>query len=385
MIRCFQILENAGLSIHEGDSVYRLHPALRGCLAKMYPPPEDMKRWFVRLLAYAEIQSFDDESRWLGMLAYNEANCFYAKTLAEKLDMRVENLELIRGLAYYALHRSEIALAEERYRELAEKSHQYGDFDNENSAFVNLANLAADIANKRKWTQKAVGIWNCTEELSANVHITIGYNARLQGDFSATEASYKRALAVCEREGDSRVDYLYSLLGELAQQRGDIKTAIEWYQKSWRSAKTKGAFKLQAMASRGLGHLLAAQGNAKEALKRYQEALDIATALQDPDYIALTLNGIGNLLIGMGAYAEAKNALIKSVQIAERIGDIFLAAGDYNTIGVISQRQKDFISAKDWYKKALSMWESLHDEGNAAITRDNLDVVTAMIANSGSK
>ena len=35
--RCFQILENAGLCIYNGNNVYSLHPALRGCLAWTYP------------------------------------------------------------------------------------------------------------------------------------------------------------------------------------------------------------------------------------------------------------------------------------------------------------------------------------------------------------
>lgn len=116
-----------------------------------------------------------------------------------------------------------------------------------------------------------------------------------------------------------------------------------------------------------------------EALERYQEALGIYQALQDPRNIAFTLNNMGQLLIDVGAYDAAKDALIQSVKIAERIGNVQLAAANYNALGKLSVGQGDFVSAKAWFAKSLSMFESLRDEENAAITRRNVERVTAQI------
>ena len=102
------------------------------------------------------------------------------------------------------------------------------------------------------------------------------------------------------------------------------------------------------------------------------------TLLQVPHSCAGTLRNIGDLFAGMGAYVPAKNALIQSVQIAERIEDKQLAAGNYYALGRLSEAQKDFISAKAWYAKALSLFESLRDGQGAAIVRRNLEYVTAM-------
>ena len=382
--RCFNILENAGLCIHEGNNVYRLHPALRGCLAVMYPPTEDVKRWFVRYLAYMELRVHNDDAQRVGLFSYYEANFFHAKTLAESLDMREEDLQLTWGLALYADDRSRTALAEERYWEMAEKSRRYGDFDKENRAYGQLATLATDPERGRFWIQKAADMWNGAEELSADAYFTLGTNASRQGDLSIAEEHYKRALAIHEQKKEwNRAVPLYGVLGDLALQQGNTDTAKEWYEKQWRKAKAVGYLPSQGNASCALGRIAAERGDAMEALERYQEALGIYQALQKPRNIAGVLNDMGQLLIGVGAYDAAKDALIQSVKIAERIGNTFLAAANYNALGGLSGKQSDFVSAKAWFAKSLSMFESLRDEENAAVARRNMEIATAVIANGG--
>ena len=375
--RCFQILENAGLCIHEGNNVYRLHPALRGCLAVTYPPPEDVKRWFVRYLAYVEDRVHNDAAQRAGLFSYYEANFLHAKTLAETLDMREEELLLIFGLARYANDRSRTALAEERYREMAEKAHRYGDFDKENRAYRDLAALAKDPERERFWMGKATDMWNGAEDLDEDEDalFTLGQNAESHGDNAAAMAYYKRAISILERKESPRVVPLYALLASLAQ---DEETAIEWYQKQWKKAKEKEVPFLQAHASCSLGRISAKRGDSMEALERYREALDIFTVLQNPFCIAGTLNDMGRLFVDIGAYDEAKDALIQSVKIAECIGEKQVAAADYNELGRLSESQSDFISAKEWFAKALSMLD-IWDERNVAVARRNLERVTAQI------
>ncbi len=71
--------------------------------------------------------------------------------------------------------------------------------------------------------------------------------------------------------------------------------------------------------------------------------------------------------------------LMQSVKIAESIGKIQLAASTYNALGALSAKQSDFISAKLWFEKSLSMYESLRDEEAAIITRRNLEQAIAAI------
>ena len=338
-----------------------------------------MKRWFARVMAYMEDEVHNDAAQVVGLFSYYEANFFHAKTLAEALDMREEDLSLTFGLACYASDRSRTALAEERYRELADKAHRYSDFDMENRAYRQLATLTKDSESKRAWTQKAADMWSGAEKLSAEAYYTLGRNAFQEGDLFAAEEYSKQALSIWEREEDSRAVSLYGLLGNFAGQRGDTETAKEWYQKQWRKAKAVGYLPSQGNASRALGRIAAERGDAMEALERYQEALGIYQALQKPERIALTLNDMGELFIDVGAYDAAKDALIQSVKIAERIGAVQLAAMNYNALGRLSVMQSDFVSAKLWFEKALSMLESLRDEKNAAIARGNLERVTAKI------
>ena len=374
--RCFNILENVGLCIHERGALYRLHPALRGCLAVMYLPPEDVKRWFVRFMAYVEYEVHNDDAQLVGLFSYYEANFFHAKRLAEALDMREEDLSLTFGLADYAADRSRTALEEERYREMAEKAHRYGDFDKENQAYRQLAICATGPERQRFWTQKAVDMWNGAEALSADAYFTLGHNAMAQGDLSAAIEHFKRVLAIWEREEDTRAVDLYGFLGECTRQQVDMDSAKEWFQKYWQKAKEVGNLKSQAIANNALGNIAAERGNAPEAWERYQEALEIYQALQDPRNIAGVLNNMGILLRQLGAYDAAKDALIQSVQIAEHIGDVQLTAANYNALGALSVKQGDFVSARDWFAKALSMLEAMGDTENAAIARRNLERVT---------
>lgn len=377
--RCFQILENAGFCTHEGDNLYRLHPALRGCLAQMYPPPEDVKRWFVRYLAHIEAQIYTDHAQRMKVFSCHETNFFHAKILTEELDMQKEDMRLTSGLAMYAYYCSRVALAEERYRELAEKSRRYGDVDMERLTYGVLSSFAEERESRRAWMQKASEGRNGADSLDADAYFTLGYNAEKQGKLSAAEEYYKRALAIWEREENLRAIPLYGLLGSLLQWQGNKEIAIEWYQKQRREAKEKKLPFLQADASCDLGRIAAKRGNIMEAQRYYQEALTIFKALQDSRNIAVTLKDIGELFIDTGAYDLAKDALTQSVKMVESIGEKTLAAANYNALGVLSEKQGDFVSAKLWFAKALSMLKAMGDTGNAAVARRNLERTTAKI------
>ena len=386
---CFQILENAGLCTDESaniwDNLYRLHPALRSVLAREYPASENVRRWFVRYLAYEEQEIHDDAAHWGAVFDIQEANFLHAKTLAEKLDMREEDLRLTRGLAIYAHNRSRNVLSIERYEELAEKARRYGDFDMENNAYGQLSTLETDPKRERFWSQKAADMWSGAEELSADAYFTLGNNAEKQGSLPAAVEYYKQALAILERDGNSKVMNIYGILGEIARQQDDMVTAKKWHQKCYQMAKDMVIPNLQALASQSLGHIAAAQEDVKEALARFQEALEIFSGLRDPYNIADALNDIGQLLAVTGAYDSAKEYLMESARIAERVGGKGLVAANYNVLGRLSVEQNDYTSAKLWYAKAAEMEEAMGDEENAAIARRNLEIVAELEAGGGEK
>ena len=322
----------------------------------------------------------NNDTEWIRLFPYHEANFFHAKTLAEKLNMREEDLSITFGLASHARSSSHITLAQERYRELAEKANRYGNIIMEDCAYGQLANLVKNPESKRTWIQKAVDIWNGVKDLSAETYHTLGDNAYKQGNLSAAEEYYKLELAILEREDSTAIAPLYALLGNLAQQRGDTENARERYQKAWEKAKEIGHLPTQANISSCLGDVAMKQGNIIEALEHYHKALDIFHALQDSRGRAETLNTMGQLFTDMGMYDLAKDVLIQSVKIAEHVGDEWLMATNYNDLGDLSKKQGDFISAKIWFAKALSMSEAIGNKENAAISQRNLERVTALEA-----
>ena len=373
---CFRLLEAAGFCADVGGSVYRLHPALRGCLSREYPPTEDVQRWFVRVMAFVEDQVHNDQGQRVALFSYYETNFFHAKTAAEELEMHEEDLGLTWGLANVAHDRSRFAQAETLYQEMAEKAHRYGDFDKENRAYDQLAVVASNQGDRERakaWTQKAADMWNGREELSADAYYTLGDNAERQGDLQTAAMYYEKELAIREREGDYvQAGGTYGLLGGLAAKQEDDETAEKWYLKQWQTAKRISNPALQADASRELGRLAARRGDGKQALDRYLEALEIFRELKDPRNIAITLNDLGVLFRNAGMYKEAREYLLESVRTAERIGNAPLIAVNYYSLGVVAEYEGDYASARGWYTRALEMWEQMGDEGNAAIAQRNL-------------
>ena len=374
--RCFQMLENAGLCERETDDLYRLHPALRGSLSRLYSAPEDTERRFVKFLAHVEKQVHNDITTSMRVFSYHEADFLHAKALAEKLSLHEEDLRLSFGLASYAFDRFIMTLASERFQEMAEKAHRYDEFEMECRAYGILSAIATDRETELRWSRKAVEMWNETEALSADVYLMFGVNAQFQGNFSDAEMYFRKALNVDEQNEDwGKVCAVFCTLGDLAREQNDLKTAEIWYQKCLQMARYLGkkGVPLQAAASSALGRIALSRGDIPEALNHYREALRVCVDLHNLLSIAVTLYDLGSVHIVMGSYGEAREMLMESTRIADSIKNKELTAKNYNALGVLSEAQKDYTSAKLWFEKALSMFDKLKDVKNAAIARQNLE------------
>ncbi|MBH8571881.1 CHAT domain-containing protein, partial [Nostocaceae cyanobacterium CENA369] len=99
-----------------------------------------------------------------------------------------------------------------------------------------------------------------------------------------------------------------------------------------------------------------------EAKKIYQEILDELMALNDTSVsnkiaIAIVYHHLGRVSQEQRQFDVAVNYYKKALKIKEDSGDLYSAASDYHQLGIVAQEQRQFDVAVNYYKKALKIKE----------------------------
>ncbi|WP_433673016.1 tetratricopeptide repeat protein [Nocardia sp. CA-136227] len=191
------------------------------------------------------------------------------------------------------------------------------------------------------------------------------------------ETNYRRALAVCNSQGDrntaSRIAFR---LGLVHQKRGELSTAESWYQSCLALSTEQADRPRNAAAYHQLGILSQIQGMYDTAEEWYRKAVAVA---EDDDRRALSNNQIANLTFRRGDYQEATTLYQQALEILQRAGDQHGTAVALQNLGLVAYQLRDFPRARSHFRRALHLAENLGERTLEAACLQSLAFVFADI------
>ena len=207
----------------------------------------------------------------------------------------------------------------------------------------------------------------------------LGMVAQLRGRLDEAADWYARSLAINEELGDRPGTAVsYRQLGMVAQGRGRLNEAADWYARSLAINEELGDRPGTARSYHQLGMVAQDRGRLDEAADWHTRALAIKKELGDRPGTARSYHQLGWLAQRRGRLDEASGWYARALAINEELGDRPGAAASYHHLGMVAQDQRRLNEAADWYARSLAVFEELGDRPRMAASYHQLGMVAQL-------
>lgn len=151
----------------------------------------------------------------------------------------------------------------------------------------------------------------------------IGRTHLVEGNLEAARDCVELSLTIGEnlREMGGQAAAL-NVLGNIAQQRGEIAEATRHYRAARPKAQAAGERELVALIDMHLGVLATIQGEMRSALRYYERSLPALRAVGRTQYLALLLNNLGMLHTDLYRFSEAEECFQEALVLCRTCGDV---------------------------------------------------------------
>jgi tetratricopeptide (TPR) repeat protein len=194
-----------------------------------------------------------------------------------------------------------------------------------------------------------------------------------QHRLDAAERTYRDILAMLEAQPSSpqqqsNVATACHQLGLVAQDRGRLDEAQEWYAKSLAINEELGDRPGMAHTHHQLGMVAQLGGRLEEAQEWYARSLAIKEDLDDRPGIASSYHQLGRVAQDGGQLDEAQEWYARSLAIEEELGDRRGMAGSYHQLGNVAYRRGRLDQAQEWYARSLAIKEEIGNQAGMALS-----------------
>lgn len=172
-------------------------------------------------------------------------------------------------------------------------------------------------------------------------------------------------------------DLAFAVLDHAHQDRAhsDLKQSLATAQLALTIAEQAKAASAQARALDDIGLALDDQGDIREAMEWFEKSLSVAEAIHDDRAAARALNGIANVYKDEGEFSLASDCYERNLAVGERLHDdqvILTAAGN---LGIINTERGDYVQAFAYTKRAADLAQHFGNKGTMALVFINMGVI----------
>ena len=165
--------------------------------------------------------------------------------------------------------------------------------------------------------------------------------------------SYKQTvLIVDEKDRKDSKAKAYRHLGNVSTGNGEIKKAIEYYQKAHKMSPDLEADEIEITAYQWLGYNHLQAGQSQESIKYYSDVVKFATQLGDEKRKINACLGLGSAFCNTGDFESSVKYYLKVLTIAELSGDKRLENETHTSLGHVYYKICKFDAAIKSYLKA---------------------------------
>jgi tetratricopeptide (TPR) repeat protein len=200
------------------------------------------------------------------------------------------------------------------------------------------------------------------------------------GQLDQAEQSYRHVLAYVQNQPETLstricMSCIFHQLGMIAQDRGRLDEADDWYRKSLVIDEALGDQHGVAISYHQLGITARFRGRLDEADEWQRKALTIQEDLGDRPRLSDTYHDLGITAVARGRLDEADDWHRKALTIQEDLGDRPRLASSYHDLGNLAWHRERRDDAENWYRKALTIEEDLGDRRSMARTYHQLGII----------
>lgn len=183
------------------------------------------------------------------------------------------------------------------------------------------------------------------------------------GAFDQAEKVYQALLHSSLGDDGHAISDLYHQLGFIHKEKGDLETALSYYQKTLEFQETSSTLNNPTIATTyiNIGEVYRDKGDHKMALKFYEKALEIQKKNLPPNHssFAITFSCIGLVHREIGDHSKALNFYEKTLEIQTKTLPVNhpSIATTFNCIGAVYDAMGDYLNALTFYQRALEIQE----------------------------
>jgi tetratricopeptide (TPR) repeat protein len=229
----------------------------------------------------------------------------------------------------------------------AERQRQAGRLDDAEHTYRQILDM---VQAQEPSSQRQSNIATATHQL--------GLLAQDRGQLEQAEDWYRRSLTISEDLGDRPgMSSSYHQLGMLAQDRGQLEQAEDWYRRSLAIDEDLGDRPGMSTSYFQLGRVAQLRGQLEQAEDWYRRSLAIKEDLGDRPGRAHTYHQLGNVAYLRGQLEQAEDWYRRSLAISEDLGDRPWMARSYGQLGLLAEQRGQPRQTLDWVVRCVALFD----------------------------
>jgi tetratricopeptide (TPR) repeat protein len=203
---------------------------------------------------------------------------------------------------------------------------------------------------------------NVYETLYAGSLINSGYYYRLIGDIKLALDFYQKSYSAYEKLNEKQgLAYCLNNMGVIYDSYGDIPRALESYQKSLTIQEEINDKEGIANSLNNIGAIYKSQGEEEKALEYYNKCLSIQQKIGNKRGEAMILLKIGDIFRIQEHYEETEKYFNKSLELSIEIENKSAKASALRELGNLFMQIDDDTKSLEYYNSSIKLYEDIND------------------------
>ncbi|MEO5567464.1 MAG: tetratricopeptide repeat protein [Gemmatimonadaceae bacterium] len=185
---------------------------------------------------------------------------------------------------------------------------------------------------------------------------------RDRGQTTDAEKLYVQSLAVAQKlHYEAGQAHALNCLGSVAQRRGDLVAAHQYFNDARRIAEVCGEGRLAGMIQQNLGVIADIAGDSEAAFSHYHASLHAFESTHDSHAMTLVLNNLGVVQFKSGRHDDARSSYDRALTLARYRGDLLSEGVIEENVAELELRRGKLDAAVSSIDRALEVAELRQD------------------------
>ena len=382
-----QILSRAGVISRRNSGLYTLHPIFPQFARKFCQDHfsegtvEEWSEAYVAVLAHTASSSRAiSESRMCNEYSFFREEWHRALNVAIQNGWEQHIIVLTLAISNYSRAKRDISTAEALTRDLDVSRDTLADGTLQFLLKIHNATLAYD---RGSFDEAEKMLMNAKEQIELQndssalfeVYVELAMCATAKRDFDAADVWHDKAeVHANELDDQKNLSFLLMARGIAAQHRGNYEVAEDYFRTRLEYCRSVGEPDLAARVLHQLGRVNLLRGDLAQASRYLEESSGILVKLGALHEAGVSLMVLGNVRFEAKEFDRAEDCYLRALSFHERLNDKVYCATVYRELGRVNEEKENWTAAQNWYRKAVSVFDSCPRENEPLHTLVDLAI-----------